>query len=275
MLCGYPVSVNGTQVACGRCMNCRINKKREWVGKIILEQREYKSPSSFLTLSYNEENYPKDASLKKSHIQTFVKRLRAGPMGKLRYFAVGEYGTEKGRAHYHMILFGQPAQMYEEVVQRTWHDGSEDRKIMGFTKIDELTPGRAAYIAKYNTKKMTSPDDERLDGRTPEFMLCSKFPPLGAAGIERILTMLYSRAGAAALAKLGDVPKTFRAYGKQWPISKYWVQHMRDELGIDRPSKNPWEIDIAKITHQQQEQARQQADKRWRTKNRSNINSTF
>ena len=49
----------------------------------------------------------------------------------------------------------------------------------GRVGIERLEPGLCAYIAGYVAKKMNKPDDPRLNGREPEFRMCSRRPALG------------------------------------------------------------------------------------------------
>ncbi|AXL14883.1 replication initiator protein [Microviridae sp.] len=125
MKCGYPVDIGGNLHPCGRCMPCRINTKRMWTGRIIGESVAYKNNSTFLTMTYDEEHKPKDNSLSFRDLQGYLKRLRSGSLGELRYFAVGEYGDKTARPHYHAIIFNAPAETWEQyliairVVRRT------------------------------------------------------------------------------------------------------------------------------------------------------------
>jgi hypothetical protein len=59
-------------------------------------------------LTYDDEHLPPNNSLLKKDLQKFFYKLRQKikPI-KIRYFAVGEYGSNKTkRPHYHIILFG-------------------------------------------------------------------------------------------------------------------------------------------------------------------------
>lgn len=87
---------------CGLCDECRLERVRNWTYKIFLESLNYKQ-SCFLTLTYADNE--KGKNLNKNDLVKFIKRLRK--KGKVfKYFGAGEYGTKKGRAHYHIILLG-------------------------------------------------------------------------------------------------------------------------------------------------------------------------
>ena len=51
-------------VPCGKCMACRVKRTMEWSVRILDEASYYKA-NTFLTLTYNDENLPKDGSLSK------------------------------------------------------------------------------------------------------------------------------------------------------------------------------------------------------------------
>lgn len=227
-----------------------------WTGRILLENNAYKNSSTFLTMTYDDEHKPKNNSLSFKDLGDYTNRLRQGSLGHFRYFAVGEYGDKTSRPHYHMAVFNCPPEYWEKYFQDKWPHG--------FTKAGEITSRSAAYIAGYCTKKMTAVDDERLDGRTPEFARMSKRPPLGAAGMLRIRDTMFGRHGSKILEKLGDVPGTFRFEGKLYPIGRYWIRWLRNEVGIEKPSGDNWEVDLEKITRQEQENARQNAEKLYR-----------
>ena len=264
MLCAFPKSYGHKSFACNKCENCKINKKRFWTGRILLEATHAPLSSSFVTLTYNPEHLPENGSLSLRDAQNYIKRLRNGPMGAVRYFLVGEYGGDTGRAHYHLAIFNQPPDKYESYFREKWVDA--DGQPMGFVQTGDITAASAAYIAHYTTKKMNDMHQIREDGRTPEFATMSKSPPLGAAGIRHILDLLHTKTGAAGLAKMGDVPTSFRMNGKEWPIGLYWRNYLREELGIEPQVTPPWEIDLQKLMRENQydqAKARKQHDKIW------------
>ena len=154
---------------CSLCMACRIHRRQEITTRLLLEQRAHKS-SIFCTLTY--KNTPELNSLSKRDTQTFWKRLRFNSGLKIRYFLCGEYGPKTDRPHYHAILFGAECTPHtEELIHSSWGHG--------FISMSEMTNSRAAYVARYTVKKMTSPASFP-DGREPEFGTMSKRPALGS-----------------------------------------------------------------------------------------------
>ena len=126
---------------CGGCRQCSINKRRKWTIRILAEQGMHKK-SSFVTLTYDEENLPdrdkyKGGNLCKEDYQKFLKSLRKRlPPKSLRYFLVGEYGDKSGRAHYHICLFGLD-KSDSKLIKECWNKG--------FVYIGTLTKDSAQY----------------------------------------------------------------------------------------------------------------------------------
>lgn len=226
MECSYPMLINGFKCPCGRCMACRINKKRLWTHRMILESYCHAS-SLFVTLTYNDENLPSDLSVHPKHVQLFLKRLRkAISPRKIRYFAVGEYGDKSMRPHYHLAIFGLGLES-EAIIQNCWK--------YGFTMCGDLNPKSAGYIAGYVTKKMTSISDKRLlrsDGvyLHPEFVRMSLKPGLGVPALDKIVSVIKSSLGD----KLpnGDVPTSLRHGNRIFPIGRYLRSKLRERFNF-------------------------------------------
>lgn len=168
---------DGLLVPCGKCVMCRIAKRREWTLRLIHESM-YWEDSVFLTLTYDDEHVPEDFSLKKRDLQLFIKRLRRRLNDrKIRYFACGEYGDESQRPHYHAIVFG--LSLHEEDKQAVkdswtycdWSNSSIAKNSFGLAEPDSMR-----YVAQYIDKKFTGPlAEEEYDqkGREPVFRLLS------------------------------------------------------------------------------------------------------
>lgn len=208
---------------CGQCLPCRITKRRVWTHRIILESLMHAS-SSFATLTYDEANLPAGGTLVPRHVELWLKRFRKElPAGSVRFFLVGEYGDTSQRPHYHAALFGVPREL-EALVRETWG--------MGHVLLGDLTPASARYIAGYVTKKMTSHDDPRLQGRHPEFSRMSRMPGIGATAIPTVSNMLSIPAGLASIDRSGDVPISLKHGTAEMPLGRYLRQKLRDDLGF-------------------------------------------
>lgn len=169
------------------------NKRAEWSFRLIQEQQSAQN-AWFVTLTYSDENicysnseYP---SLNKLDLQLWMKKLRrridrmsthlynfqmaTNEKKQIRYYTVGEYGTQTQRPHYHSILFNVP-KMELKQAHLTWKHGS--------VHIGAVTPASIHYVTGYimgQNKKLS------LElGRQPEFALMSRNPGIGISYIER------------------------------------------------------------------------------------------
>lgn len=153
-------------VPCGRCPECRRKRVNDWVFRMQQEDRRSRS-SHFVTLTYDTSTVPISKkgfmTLRKKDFQDFMKRLRKmQPDVKIKYYCVGEYGTENQRPHYHAIMFN---------VQKT--DFINDAWGLGSVHIGGVSGASIGYTTKYIDKPRRIPA-HRNDDRLKEFSLMSK-----------------------------------------------------------------------------------------------------
>lgn len=223
MICRKPYTLGyALPVGCGQCIPCRINRRRVWASRQVLESRCHDA-NTFLTLTYDEENMPEDGSLDPLHLRYFFDRLRKRlGYSSFRYLAVGEYGDQTWRPHYHVNLFGIGPEL-AEVYQETW--------ARGFTYAGDFNWNTATYVSGYVVKKMTKPDDWRLDGRYPEFARMSRDPGLGAPAIDVLLQSTNEYRGWDGLV-MGSSPGSVKASGKTLSLGRYLSNRFRDRAGF-------------------------------------------
>lgn len=208
---------------------------------------------SFVTLTYSDEKLPPGGTLVLKDYQDWLKRYRKQlSPHKIRFFVVGEYGETTQRPHYHFAIFGGQPCLYApgptkadifrrrtcpcppcSVVRSTWGKGHTDN--------GTLTKDSAQYICGYVTKKMTAPDDPRLNGRYPEFAKMSLRPGIGGLAVPTILDALTTSAGCKAMEKEGDVPRSLMHAGKSMPLGRYLRRKIREAYGIE-DGKAPPEV---------------------------------
>lgn len=188
-------------VPCGRCVGCRLDYAKEWANRCYLESLT-KSPCWFVTLTYDDEHLPmkylfKDDtcisvnSLVKDEISAFLKRLRSyydyhNIKHNLSFYSCGEYGSQYGRPHYHMLCFGLPipdldvycfkdgfVTFNSDIFNKLWQNG--------FVTINEFTYETASYVARYMLKKQKGFDSLAYSeyGLVPEFVNMSRNPGIG------------------------------------------------------------------------------------------------
>ena len=164
----YPA---GLTVPCGKCLACRIQKRKEWSMRVLHELDAHDN-AVFVTLTYNDDNLPEYSSLRKDDVQRFFKRLRKELSlngRKIRHFTCGEYGDETERPHYHSIIFGMSLCDTDKHLI-TWKWG------LGHVHFGLAEPDSIQYVAQYIDKKYSGPlavteyDDRN---REPVFKLSS------------------------------------------------------------------------------------------------------
>lgn len=215
--------------------------------RICLEASQYED-NAFVTLTYDDDHLPEGGTLVPRDLQLFLKRLRKSiEPRKVRFFAVGEYGDETFRPHYHLGLFGHPG--CRKGVSNFRRDGSccsvcdglrahwsDKRGPLGRVHCGQLSKDAAAYIAGYVTKKMTSADDERLEGRHPEFSRMSTRPGLGAGVMDEVASTMLTYD-----LEPEDVPDSLQyTRGLHLPLGRYLKQQLRRRIG--RSEKTPESI---------------------------------
>ncbi|QCQ85078.1 replication initiator protein [Blackfly microvirus SF02] len=187
-------------VACGKCMECRLARARDWSLRSVHEASLY-DDNCFITLTYDDEHLPLDHGLHYEHFQAFMHRLRKRMPGAGRFLMCGEYGDQFGRPHFHAILFNcgfsdkvlirsKPDPLYSsELLSDIWHH-------QGVVSLGDVTTQSAGYVARYSTKKIYGPGTDHvydwidpMSGevfkRATPFLHSSNRPGIGAEWFNR------------------------------------------------------------------------------------------
>lgn len=214
---------NTITVACGKCIDCRLKRAREWSLRCMHEVKT-SGPSSFVTLTYRDA----PASLEYRDFQLFMHRLRKRLAGAGRFFMCGEYGDTFGRAHFHAILFncvfsdrvrlpgGKDYALYRS-------DLLDDLWGHGFASVGDVSLDSAGYVARYALKKITGPEagsfyqfvteDGEIIDREPPFCQASLKPGIGYHWFQRYHSDVF--------------PCDFLVYrGQRFPVPRYYSKLM-------------------------------------------------
>lgn len=216
-----------TKWACGQCNPCRINLRRIWTARLLLESTQHER-TYFVTLTYSPEALPPGGTLVPRDLQLWLKRLRKrlAPV-TFRFYAVGEYGDKTKRPHYHALIFLPDVPGFDQAVRETWPHGLTH---IGIGSAESMT-----YVAGYTLKKLAWKDP--VPGLTAEFSRMSLRPGIGAGAIPSLAKAINTAAIAAHIAETGDVPQTVRLAGAQLPIGRYVKTRLRDAAGY--PATDP------------------------------------
>lgn len=152
--CLYPIKLKeqNFSVDCGRCINCIKKRKKEIAFRMMKEYDNY-DYKYFITLTYDNENVPIKEGilvLKRKDLVNYIKRIRERLYRmykkriKLAYVACGEYGTKKGRPHYHIsLLVDVPC---ERILKECWNFGKIDVQ-------HAVSKATVLYTTAYTAKK--------------------------------------------------------------------------------------------------------------------------
>lgn len=182
------------EVPCGNCIGCRLRKSEEWATRMMLENMSYNNNDTyFVTLTYNEENLPKNRSLELNQITRFLDTLRKSQKNKynsngFRYYLAGEYGDISKRPHYHIIIYGLKLDSNDEYCIKFYTKTSygdlyisnylADIWKKGYVVIAKVSWRTCAYVARYVTKKLIGQASETYKelGIEPEKARMSRMP---------------------------------------------------------------------------------------------------
>lgn len=196
--------------------------------------------SVFVTLTYNDENYPKDESRRsqRADVRAFFQRLRRALPKKFRYFLAPEFGPRSGRLHYHGILFGLST-FDAAVIEAAWGKG--------FVQIGEANEKTIRYTAKYVTKGDSRNEEEK--GK-PTRCFVSRNPGIGYGAMEVLGPKLQSYFSDAEETDLADVPKGIRYRTGIRPLGRYLTGKLRLAAG-NTESGEPGHLRAARLAAEQ------------------------
>lgn len=178
--------VNDMLIPCGKCAGCLKDYQDEWLFRLKQEQRS-SDVTRFYTLTYDEAHCPYNDEFQLEHLQKFMKRLRKSldKKGvKVRYFIVGEYGSERGRPHYHALFFYTDDQEKVLYLNDVLELDCLVRDLWFYGQIEASSADieRLVYVTKYIINR----DPEKKEVyRNNHFMTCSRRPGLGSAFVEK------------------------------------------------------------------------------------------
>lgn len=131
-------------VPCGKCFSCNRTRLNGWRLRLMSEVNRYPN-SVFVTLTFNDKYLAKFREDPNRAVRLFLDRTRKKYGMNIRHFFIPEYGTLKGRVHYHGILFNYPLTKLDPVVfAKEWK--------YGFIYLGWCNEKTCNYIVKYITK---------------------------------------------------------------------------------------------------------------------------
>jgi len=164
-----PIRGQYMPLPCGKCPPCKKRRTSGWSFRLVKEG-ERSNSALFITLTYDTEYVPITKNgfmnLDLQDLQKFFKRLRKRTHEKIKYYAVGEYGSQKKRPHYHIILFNAN----KEHIIDSW---TINNRPIGSCHIGDVSVASIGYTLKYMCKESKIPLHQN-DDRKKEFAVMSK-----------------------------------------------------------------------------------------------------
>lgn len=116
------VRVKYVPVKCGKCIECRKEKKREWLARLSEEIRN-DNKCAFVTLTFNDEsinklyndiyghsmrnpNHEEEHTMTTIAVRRFLERIRKCTRKSVKHWFITEKGEDFNRIHLHGLLWG-------------------------------------------------------------------------------------------------------------------------------------------------------------------------
>lgn len=141
------------EVPCGCCHSCERSRMRSYMIRLLYEISAYPN-SLFITLTFDDSNLERFGNNPNSAVRLFLDRCRKHFGKNIRHWIVPEFGTRRGRLHYHGILFDVGNTSLGYTLPRFWK--------YGFTYVGWANELTARYITKYVTKSLSRPYGKAL-----------------------------------------------------------------------------------------------------------------
>lgn len=247
----YLPGVKKIPIGCGKCPPCIKRRIDGWVFRMLQEDR-HSFTSHFVTLTYAPEYLPECEhvneetgevkifpTLRKEHLQNFMKRLRKfvksdfPELPKISYYAVGEYGSDTKRPHYHLLVFGCPSEAYYSdawsyATKEKDRNGNYKRLQYGNVHLGFAERRSIAYTVGY-MNKIKLMGTNRWPGSEYEFWCCSDH--LGAS----YLVKSWKETEYHGIDKNGRKFKRVKREPKEYTRAYYWHRDRPNDLSLTLP----------------------------------------
>lgn len=229
-----PMNNNNTiPTDCGRCPECIKKRTSQWSFR-LRQEAKVSTSAYFITLTYDTDHVPFTPTgymtLYPDHVTKWLKILRKlHPDVTLKYYYVGEYGSQNWRPHYHMMIYNAKA----ELIEKSWQYGK--------VHYGQITGASIAYCLKYMIKDGRIPAHKN-DNRLPEFGRMSKGLGISYITQEQIKFHCHPRAILERIHLVQDGKKiSMPRYYKDKIYSEcqknqiqFWAKKNMDKLEKDR-----------------------------------------
>lgn len=262
------------RVPCGQCINCRMNKARQWSIRVMHEAKKYRH-NAFVTLTYDDDHLPVDGSLVKKHLQDFFKRFRFNHKKQVRYFACGEYGDRTFRPHYHVAFFNVGFDDFKNLKpSKGGFMARSNEWPYGLVHVGDLTIDSANYVAGYVLKKQTGKQSCVYGdlGILPPFCVMSRRPGIGFDYVEENSEMLERNDFVVAKGVKYALPRYYKSKIEHAKAHfADYLQRMKDAVQAHEQKAKKWSKTYSQIVDEEEHQLKADARSRLFMKGRNNV----
>ena len=220
-------------VGCGKCIECRRKKSREWKVRLLEDIKVHKN-AKFVTLTFSKDSinelgslfnsygYDKDNDICTIAVRRFLEVWRKHNKKSVRHWLINEIGGNRYEGvHLHGLIWGD-----SDEIKKRWR--------YGFVFIgDKVNEGTINYISKYVTK---------IDKKHSEFVskvFCSK--GIGNGFFDRKDLDFFRKNDCYMLSNGSKIslPIYYRNY--------LYNEDTREKLWVDLLNKNIRYVDKVKV----------------------------
>lgn len=175
-------------IPCGKCETCRVNQRYTKALRIMLEAESWPQSTSFITLTYDNENLG-DKDLQHRDWAQFIKdfrrefceakycdisvprhfqrfgKVRSKTFKEIKQVMCGEYGDTFGRKHFHGIIFNHDFNDIEftGIYSKKGNPVHTSKRLQavwkkGHVQVEKVTFDLALYVGAYVTDPMDETD---------------------------------------------------------------------------------------------------------------------
>lgn len=145
------------EVPCGRCRGCEKNMQFQYGMRLQYELLSHPPNTSlFVTLTFDDDHLERFKNDLNKPVLRFLDVLRKRYSKSIRHWFVCEFGTLRGRPHFHGILFNCPPELirtytsnkvgFHPILSKLWKCGIS---FIGYVDIDTCK-----YVSKYVSKSL-------------------------------------------------------------------------------------------------------------------------
>lgn len=199
----------------------------------MIHEAAYWEKKIFLTLTYDDLWLPQGNTLVKRDLQLFWKLIRKRIKEEdkdrvLRYYACGEYGDIKGRAHYHAVVYGLDFDDYL-LIHKTWGKG--------IIHIGTVTDQSCRYVSGYVMKKYNGKKAKEVYGnKQPPFQCCSL--GIGKRYVEKNKDLLVERLYFTVNGRKRGLPRYYYKKLKDFGLEEM-LKDSQNRITLERMEESP------------------------------------